>query len=175
MLEPMVFFCSACRNILSDSQLYLTSHKDENVISVTGVCGASAVQSKQGRPGDTVLICQHCKAEVGKLMPGQSDSGRTAIWLHVSAISSHQLGTCDLRMPGSEHQNLSEGAADGAPGLGDTAGMRAMLQQQQTELLQVQSMLLLHHERLLQLEASSAAHSNPTQRKLDDQLDATLH
>ncbi|KAK9831830.1 hypothetical protein WJX84_001431 [Apatococcus fuscideae] len=100
---------------------------------------------------------------------------RTAIWLHVSAISSHQLGTCDLRMPGSEHQNLSEGAADGAPGLGDTAGMRAMLQQQQTELLQVQSMLLLHHERLLQLEASSAAHSNPTQRKLDDQLDATLH
>ncbi len=35
-LGPMVFFCSACRNIISDSTLFLSSHQEDNIISVKG-------------------------------------------------------------------------------------------------------------------------------------------
>ena len=35
-LVPMVFFCSNCRSILSDSKLFLSSHREEQVISVRG-------------------------------------------------------------------------------------------------------------------------------------------
>lgn len=35
-LAPMVFFCSSCRSILSDSNQFLASHREEQVISVRG-------------------------------------------------------------------------------------------------------------------------------------------
>ncbi|KAK9840429.1 hypothetical protein WJX74_009800 [Apatococcus lobatus] len=170
----------AVRSILSDSKQFLASHREEHVISVRGVCGVRAVQSEHSslRSGEAVLACQHCSTEVGKLMPAGA-----AIWLHVSAISSHQLGTYDMQIGGADVSDIDDEPSQATPSQEASpaadqnmmSGVQSLLQQQQSELLQVQSMLLLHHERLTQLELQGSTDSGmgPVQRNLDHQLDTS--
>lgn len=44
-LVPMVFFCSSCRTILSDSKQFVSSHREEQVISVRGTHAHSLFKS----------------------------------------------------------------------------------------------------------------------------------
>lgn len=125
-LPPLVFFCSKCKNIVSDSTLFLFSVRSLNLLVVKGASGIAVDRTEViDRPQQpdwrsVAVSCSGCNCHLGrvyKTITGPMAILKDLIALSVSTVSSYELGMCETvvhNAPELEGRSLNDILACGA-------------------------------------------------------------
>ncbi|DBA73142.1 hypothetical protein WJX79_004207 [Trebouxia sp. C0005] len=172
----LVFQCSGCRSILSDSDLFLCSVEALNILVVRGGSGiqvdpisqaCSLLSHANHDSAYMAVTCTCCGSAVGRLytaIPPVLEDITQMFSLDIATISSYKLGHSEVHMarpsdtPLLMHaspalvQAAEQGSSDrqnndDASQLPDQRLVHR-LQQLESDMTKVQNMLLLHSERL---------------------------
>ncbi|DBA86215.1 hypothetical protein WJX77_001361 [Trebouxia sp. C0004] len=172
----LVFQCSGCRTILSDSDLFLCSVEALNILVVRGGSGiqvdpisqaCSLLPRANHDSAYMAVTCTCCGSAVGRLYtatPPELESITQRFSLDIATISSYKLGHSEVHMAGALEpallmhaspalvQATEQGSShrqdnNNASQLPDQ-GLVHRLQQLESDMTKVQNMLLLHSERL---------------------------
>jgi len=172
LTPALAFQCRACRAIVGDSSLVDCSVRSLGVVALTGVCGvavgsapraATLPPPSDGGPGGgevagcVSLACAGCGASLGTRygadLPPRLARLASLFCLRVDALASHALGAADLLARPGEAANKRAAAAAPSAAATDVALLAARLAELEDELVKVQGVVLVHHERLAGLEA----------------------
>ncbi|DBB10022.1 hypothetical protein WJX82_009650 [Trebouxia sp. C0006] len=172
----LVFQCSGCRSILSDSDLFLCSVEALNILVVKGGSGiqvdpisqaCSLLSHANHDSAYMAVTCTCCGSAVGRLYtatPPVLEGITQSISLDIATISSYKLGHSEVHTAGASDTPLLE---HGCPALVQAAEQGSSdrqdndnashlpdqqlvhrLQRLESDMTKVQNMLLLHSERL---------------------------
>ena len=144
---PLVLQCSKCRNIVGDTLSLITSEAATGTITLASSSGVRVegddIRSDSGN-GCTFLpvACVNCRSPLGRVYQqttGTLDALKNAFCFDCDKLSSYQLGSGSR--VGLTQQPTREA--------GD---LRAEVDGLTQEMLRVQQMLLLYHDRISALE-----------------------
>lgn len=171
----LVFQCSGCRSILSDSDLFLCSVEALNILVVRGGSGiqvdpisqaCSLLSHATHDSAYMAVTCTCCGSAVGRLYtatPPVFEGITQRFSLDIATISSYKLGHSEVHTSGASDtpllmhaspalvQAAEQGTSDRQDN--DNASQPDQqlvhrLQQLESDMTKVQNMLLLHSERL---------------------------
>ncbi|EWM29646.1 protein mis18-alpha [Nannochloropsis gaditana] len=152
----VVFQCAECRRIVGDSLGLSSADEELRHITLRGACGIvrgpCTRTSEEGNDrGSTFheLFCEGCSTLLGKVYlttPPRLDGARNLFTLSTDALESFELGTydhvCEVPQP-----------AMAAPIPSSECGeSKTSIEAMQMELVKVQNMMLVFHDRISGLE-----------------------
>ncbi|GAQ89502.1 hypothetical protein KFL_005300060 [Klebsormidium nitens] len=154
----LIFQCQHCNAILGDSLSLVAT--DEELRTIT-LRGASSIVILEEQPrtyeegkaaGSTFLTikCKSCRTDVGGVFittPRNLDGIRDLLSLDAQKISSYALGSPEVLASAPND-------APAPPAILDPFTSSAKILRMESELLKVENMILLHSERLDQLEGA---------------------